>query len=214
MATHLNLPDVWEFEMAALLSQLGCVTFPQHLLAKVYTGERLSNKEGRLYAEYPEISGNLIENIPRLETIAGMIKAHQQPFKRRSEEDDIEKEDRIALGGYILKVALEFDRLLAGNFSVKTIISRLRSKLDYILPGILEVLEDLEIIGKRKIVKSIRMPELGLSMIFDEDVYATDGVLLVSKGQESTFPLIRRLTNYDQGIGVVQPFRVMILSVT
>lgn len=214
MAAHLNLSHVWEFDLAAQLSQLGCVTFPQPLLAKVYTGERLSNEEGKLYAEYPKISGSLIENIPRLERIAGMIKAHQQPFKRRSEEDDLENEDRIALGGYLLKVALEFDRLFAGNVSVQTIISQLRHKLDYILPGVLEALENLEIIGERKIVKSIRMPELDRSMIFDEDVYTTDKVLLVSKGQEATFPLIRRLTNYDRGIGVMQPFRMIVLSST
>jgi len=212
IANWLQLPDVWEFELAALLSQIGCVTLPPDLLHKVYTRATLTSDETKMYSEYPEVSGNLMENIPRLETVAGMIKAQQQPFKRRTDEKNLQEEDRVALGGYLLKVALEFDRLVAHDAPIRTVLKRLPLHIGNEVPAVITALENLEIEQDRKIVKSIRVPELDRSMIFDEDVYATDGMLLVSKGQETTFPMIRRLRNFAKGIGVVQPFRVIIQS--
>lgn len=212
IVSYLELPDAWEFELAALLSQLGCVTLTPELLNKVYTGATLTSVEAKMYSEYTEVSGNLLENIPRLETVAGMIKAQQQPFKRRMDGKNLQEEDRVALGGFILKVALEFDRLLAHNVSVRTVLKRLPLHIGNEVPAVITALENLKIEMERKIVKSIRVPELDRSMIFDEDVYATDGMLLVSKGEEVTFPMIRRLRNFAKGVGVVQPFRVIILS--
>ena len=211
--THwLKLPDVWEFELAALLSQIGCVTLPPDLLNKVYTGATLTSDETKMYSEYPDMSGTLLENIPRLETIAGMIKAQQQAFKRRTDGKNLQEEDRVAFGGYILQVALEFDRLLARDVSIQTILKRLPLHIGTEVPVVITALENLKIETGRKVVKSIRVPELDRSMIFDEDVYATDGMLLVSKGEEVTFPMINRLRNFARGIGVGQPFRVIIQS--
>ncbi|MFC1543208.1 HD domain-containing phosphohydrolase [Candidatus Neomarinimicrobiota bacterium] len=212
VASWLELPDVWEFELAALLSQIGCISLPPDLLKKVYTGATLTSDETKMYSEYPEVSGTLLENIPRLENVAGMIKAQQRPFKRRTDGKNLQDEDRVALGGYILKAALEFDRLLARDVSIRTILKRLPLHIGNEVPAIITALENLKIETDRKVVKSIRVPELDRSMIFDEDVYATDGMLLVSKGEEVTFPVIRRLRNYTKGIGVVQPFRVIIQS--
>ncbi len=212
IANWLNLSDVWEFELAALLSQIGCVVLPHELLNKVYAGDILSSDETKMYAEYPEISGNLIENIPRLETVAGMIKAQQQSFKQRTDGKNLQGEDRIALGGYILSVALEFDRLLTRDVSVQASLKYLSTHIGNEVPAVITALEDLKIEPDRKIVKSIKMPALDRSMIFDEDIYTTDGMLLVSKGEEATFPMIRRLRNFAKGIGVVQPFNVIIQS--
>jgi len=210
IATWLDLPDVWEFELAALLSQIGCIVLPPDVLKKVYAGERLSSDEFKVYSESPELSANLLENIPRLETVVGIIKAQQQPFHRQMKGKDLQEEDRIALGGHILKVALELDRLLARDTSIRSILKRLPSIVGTEVPGIFEALENLRIEQDRKIVKTIRVADLDMSMIFDEDVCATDGMLLVSKGQEVTFPMIGRLRNYAKGIGVDQPFRVII----
>lgn len=212
IANWLELPDVWEFELAALLSQIGCITLPPDLLSKVYTRATLTSDETKMYSEYPEIGGNLLENIPRLETVAGMIKALQQPFKRSTGGENIQEEDRVSLGGFLLKVALEFDRLLASDVSMRSVLKRLPQHIGMEVPQVIDALTSLETETVRKIVKSVRVSELDQSMIFDEDVYATDGTLLVPKGEEVTLPIIRRLRNFIKGIGVVQPFCVIIQS--
>ena len=210
IATYLDLPGVWEFELAAMLSQIGCVSLPIKFLDKVYDGEPLTDSEYKLFSEHSKISSNLLRSIPRLENIADMIKAQQLPFRRQHKGNNLQAEDRIALGGLLLKASLEFDYLLAQNLPAKVLLKRLRQQIGDEVPGILDALEYFEVQMNRKVVKPLRVNELDRSMILDEDVFATDGLLLVSRGQEVTFPVLARLRNYAQGIGVVQPFRVIV----
>ncbi len=46
-------------------------------------------------------------------------------------------------------------------------------------------------------------------MILNQDLKASNGVLLVSKGQEVTFPVLKRLWNFAKEGGVQEPFRVL-----
>ena len=62
----------------------------------------------------------------------------------------------------------------------------------------------------RNAVKVLRVAELNGSMVFDEDVFDINGTLLVKRGKATTSPLIEHLHNYAMGIGVAQPFRVLV----
>jgi len=207
---RLGLQDSWEFEMAAYLSQLGCVTFPPHLMAKVYQGEKLTVKERDIYSGYAGISASLIENIPRLHSIAEMIKSMNKKFRRSFDGDDYNLEDRIDLGGHLLRVALEVDTLYTRKIAIEVIISRLPQHIDPFYPEIKAALQDLQFLKASEVVKSVRVEDVTRAMKFHEDVYATDGLLLVSEGQEASFAIISRLRNFARGIGVVQPFKVSI----
>lgn len=58
----------------------------------------------------------------------------------------------------------------------------------------------------------VKVEELNTLMILEEDVRDRKGLLLVSKGQKVNLPVIVRLRNYSQGVGVVEPFRVRMVS--
>ena len=73
MAAQLHLPDVWQFELAAMLSQIGCVTLPPDVFDKVYAGQPLSKDEQQMFSDHPKVASNLLAKIPRLEAIACMI---------------------------------------------------------------------------------------------------------------------------------------------
>ena len=210
MTTRLRLLDVWEFEMAAYLSQLGCVTFPPQLLQKISAGEKLTLEERELYESYPRISANLIANIPRLGSIADMIKALDKPFTRTTVGDDYRFEDRTLLGGYLLHVALEVDRLYIRKIKIEIILARLPERIDPLYPEVLAALDDMQLLKVGEIVKSVQVADVTRAMIFREDVFGMDGMLLVSEGQEATFAIISRMRNYAKGIGVVQPFKVTV----
>jgi len=49
----LGMRDVWQFEAAAILSQIGCITLPLGTTDKVYAGAELSAEESRLFARHP-----------------------------------------------------------------------------------------------------------------------------------------------------------------
>ena len=210
IAKQLDLPDVWEFELAAMFSLLGCITLPTAVLEKVYRGDPLNKAERKMYTEHPKVGSDLIKNIPRLENIAAIIMAQREPFKRSKPGSSLKDEDRIALGGYILKAAVDFDQLLARNMPTAAVLKRLQSVIGQDVPEVFEILKDLESRMERKLAKKVRVEDMDRQMVLDQDVCATDGLLLVSKGQEVTFPVLARLRNYADGIGVVQPIKVVI----
>lgn len=59
---HLEIaPSVaWHLEMAAMLSQIGCVTLPKELLEKNKKGLVLTTEEERKFRQHPLIGGELI----------------------------------------------------------------------------------------------------------------------------------------------------------
>ncbi len=212
IAIQLELPDVWEFELAAMLSQIGCVTLPPKVLEKVYAGVPLTPDEEKMFSEHPEIGGSLLRSIPRLENIADMILAQQQKFRRSAEKGDLQAENRPALGGHILKVALDLDRLLAYDLEVEDALRQLRQQTDVYIPEVLDALEDLKVRPDKIMTKAVMVSELDTWMVLDEDVCAVGGMLLASKGQEITSTVLGRLRNFAKNIGVVEPIHVTIQS--
>ena len=76
IAKKLQLHNIWQFEIAALMSQIGCITLPPDTLNKLYSGQELNAEEKTMYQDHPQIGSKLLEKIPRLETVAAII-AHQ-----------------------------------------------------------------------------------------------------------------------------------------
>ena len=81
-------------------------------------------------------------------------------------------------------------------------------------PQVLTALENLrmEKIDRREVLKKVRMSELKVGMIFDENIKAKNGLLLAPKGQEVTYTVLMRLRNLSSGIGIVEPFRVRVVA--
>lgn len=248
---QLQLPDPWQFELAAMLSQIGCVTLPSNTLEKVYTQEPLSEDEQRMFVSHPLIGGELLANIPRLEAIARMIEGQQRAFitypPSRSSTENLTSEGIVALGAQILKVALDFDQLAMrglprdealarlwmreGEYNprVVTALENLPDEL-YYTPAPLEkspsppsptegaALEDSETEAqvpseaRREDGRSkrVRVRDLNIGMIINEDIWTRDGVLLATRGQEVTYLLLQRLYNFARGKGIVEPIRVYV----
>jgi len=55
----------------------------------------------------------------------------------------------------------------------------------------------------------VRCKELNIQMIIDEDIYTAKGLLLVTKGQSVTFPLLTGLLNFSRTVGIKEPFAVL-----
>src|SRR5208337_3215800 len=101
VVTRLGLGSPWKFEVAAMMSQLGCVTLDPNTLETVYSGQDLSAEEEAQYATHPLVAQDLLKSIPRMESIAWMI-AHQfQPLPSEWDTGDREMAE-TRLGAQIL----------------------------------------------------------------------------------------------------------------
>ena len=199
MAERLGSEDRWKYEVAAMLSQIGCITLPPDTLDKVYAGQSITPDEQQMFDEHPEIGQRLLAHIPRLEPVAAMIRGQR--------DSDANSNPTERLGAEMLRIALAVDRLVAHGSTLQGAVGKLamRGGYDKIL---LNTLRDFHGPKRSDIVKTVHVRELVSFMVLDEDVRAKNGNVIVSKGRELSAALIERLKNWQRGAGIIEPIRV------
>ena len=195
VVTTLSLGSPWKYEVAAMLSQLGCVTLDPDIIEKVYSGGELSKEEERQYINHPRVAEDLLKNIPRMEPIAWMI-AHQ--YEGLPVEWNISKPDmaEMRLGSEIIRAALTFDTLLRKGHSRVDAAHYLTKTYDDLDKKIIEAMVELqpEVVGKD--IHTLQITELVNGMIIEQEVRTEKGLLVAAKGQEITSPLLLKLKSF------------------
>lgn len=209
LSQALGLPARWEWNLAALVSQIGCVALPDEILFKVDTCLALTNEERQLYESHPEVAGKLLSTIPRLEDVAAIVKVQFGSVSFAGMHDDLAQWDVRKIGQLLLRVSIEYDRLVARGASRESAVNALRAPKFGFPNPVLEALLCLSI-AKERSVREIRLAELMVGMISDEDLVSLKGIRLVSSGADITRSMIVRLTGIASGVGVAEPFRVRV----
>jgi response regulator RpfG family c-di-GMP phosphodiesterase len=210
LAAALALPPRWQWGLAALVSQIGCAALPDELLSKVAADQSLSDEERRLYESHPEVAGKLLASIPRLEDVASIVTAQFGAPDWEGLPEDLQQWDVRAAGRLLLRAAIEFDRLTTRGMSREAAVASLRGSKLALPHSLLKALSGLAMSGQDRVIRQIRLKDLGVGMILDEDLVSPKGIRLVPMGQEVTRALIVRLTSIAHGVGVAEPFRVRI----
>jgi hypothetical protein len=76
--------------------------------------------------------------------------------------------------------------------------------------AIIKALLSIHVASRELGVRQIRLRDLAPGMILDEDLVSPKGIRLVPSGQEITRTLIVRLSSIADGVGVAEPFRVLV----
>jgi hypothetical protein len=113
------------------------------------------------------------------------------------------------MGAQLLRLAIDFDEAAVGSATGKSAVSRLRAyKIGYD-PSLLAALESVKFSELDQEERVVNVSDLSADMILNQDVRAKNGVLLMAKGHEVTYPVIVRLRSFARTVGVVQPFSVL-----
>jgi response regulator RpfG family c-di-GMP phosphodiesterase len=113
MAAYLQLTDLWQYEVAAMLSQVGYLLAPKDLLRKFYAGRELSHSEQEQLGDFLLTGRDLLMQIPRLETVAEMIGRQRWTFSLHAFSTDIAQRDTVNLGAQMMQTANEYETRLA-----------------------------------------------------------------------------------------------------
>jgi len=217
MATELQAPNVWQYKLAAMLSQIGCITLPPGVLDKINTKVPLTPVEQNMYAVHPAVGYQLLVNIPRLKLIAKMIERQFQAAGQPVLPQNLKSEDDVILfGAQLLKVALDFDDLLTRGVSYDDAVEMLKKCPNTYNPNLLTALVDHA--GADAAVAppagrmAVNLKDLKTGMIIVQDVWAKNGILLVQNGQTATLPVLVRLRNFADGVGIDEPIMVSAAS--
>ena len=197
IADDLRMKSSWQVEVAAMLSQIGCVTVPEEILQKVAGGYALSDKETGLYHRHPQIAHDLISRIPRMEEVAEIVASQN---RRINDEmvlavgpDDV---DEPTLGARILKVVLDFDKLITAGNTQSSALKVLLERAGWYDPHVLEALQAaVEITVGDFETLVLPVSDLKPGMFLNGSLLSVRGSILLSDGQEITMSLILRLMN-------------------
>jgi response regulator RpfG family c-di-GMP phosphodiesterase len=200
VATRMALPSPWRFEVAAMMSQLGCVTLHPETIEAVCAGRPLSPGEQTRFDAHPGVARDLLSKIPRLEPVAWMI-AHQNDLAPAlGDLENLQTAD-IRLGANLLRATLAFDDLMGKGLSKKEAADRLSQEHKDFDPRIFRALRELELDPEeiQTVVHICTVDELvPVGMVVEQEVRTKAGLLLVAKGQEVTEALILRLKSFQE----------------
>jgi response regulator RpfG family c-di-GMP phosphodiesterase len=210
MAEALQLSDRWQYELAGLLSQIGCVIISPEVLHKIWAGQPLAPDEESIYASHPAMGARLLSNIPRLGLVSKMIAAQQTPTAPGDSSMAAGDEYAVEIGGQMLRLALALEHGIALGHPFSRVLMELGRQPGRYPGRLLDSLSTFVEERETLTMARINLRQLRTNMVLAEDVRSRNGLLLVPKGHEVTIPVILRLRSFADGVGVVEPFRVMV----
>ncbi|MDR3631818.1 MAG: response regulator [Desulfocapsaceae bacterium] len=211
LAQLLEQGHIWKYEIAALMSQIGCITLPTDILHKKNANISLTREETEMYRSHPQAGASLLAGIPRLESVAVMIALQMLRYDAYTDETSTDEEGVI--GAQILKIALDYDLLLFQGKNSNDALHELSSDMGEYNPNILKLLGNVKSQDKHASIVSLRIQDISIGMIAEENILAKNGILLAPKGQEITWPVLQGLLNFSRQVGVREPVMVRIEQV-
>ncbi len=199
---RLKLENLWEIELAAMLSNIGYVTIPHEVVNKIYKGEALDKYEAEIYKTHPAIAEKLISNVPRLENIAEGIGLQMSPKLK------IEKSDNINVKwiGRVLKLVTDFRKDILSSKNEKEALEKIRvNSQEYDDDAFAALVAEIMSVDEQYIVREYKVEELEDGMILAENILDENKNLIIPKLSEVTSIIRMRLQNFVK-VGRTIPF--------
>lgn len=199
MAMALKLECAWKYELAAMLSLVGCISLPREILERKLAGQDLSAEEQKIFLMHPTIAGNLLRNIPRLEGVIEIVSGHESPLS-----------DNPCVGARMLKVALDFTDFEASGLSAEDALQRMRKMPNSYDGRVVAALG--EVVERRYCseIMSLSLHELREGMLLMEPVMSDKGAVLLDKGQTISHSTLERFRNFGAILGVKEPIYALV----
>lgn len=186
LAAAAGVADAWQVELAAMLSQIGCLTLPEETAERYYYGEPLDDAERVLVERLPAVAARLIRDIPRIE---GVYTALVDQNTRPGEAGE------VGTGARILKIVHDFDLLTATGMSEDLAVAHLRGRGGEYDAELLETFSAARGTNNDITVRAVPLGRVEAGMTFASDVRAPGGGTLIAREQEVTAALLERIAN-------------------
>lgn len=210
LAAALGLRERWQWPLAALVSQIGCVSMPKETLSKVEAGQPLSDEEQSLHESHPQLAAKMLQAIPRLEDVAAIVSNQNNSLSDAELPADLRLWDVRTAGTILLRAANEFDRQVAKGRDSAAAAAALRAADSKLPKALIEALKVLPIAGRERVMRTVRLLDLAAGMLLDEALVTRKGACLVPAGHEVTPTLLLRLRSIAGAVQLKEPFRVQV----
>ncbi len=212
ISAEIKTEKPWQIELAAMLSQIGCITMSEETLAKVYHGDNLSEQELQTFQAHPQIGSSLIASIPRLEKVAEIIACKELRFHSPVTPLGTKSGTDIPLGARMLKLIIDFDSLVTTGMNNAQALETIQKRQGWYDQTLVDALKRIIVAEKGVEVKYVKTHELTPKMILAEDIKTSTGTLFAAQGSHITFLLRIRLINLAQAKNIKEPIKVFVTT--
>ncbi|MDX2505655.1 MAG: response regulator [Gammaproteobacteria bacterium] len=209
-----KLEDTWNLELAAMLSNIACVTLPPETLAKTWSDKTLSPQEKLMIIRLPEVGRNLISNIPRLERVAEIIFYQHKFFNGSGFPADDCSGENIPQESRILKVLHDLEDYKSQGLEALQALKRMAADTGSYDPVILNEVNRVfssndDSVTANTIINTT-LNGLKPGQVLASNIETVEGKFLFSAGHKITSTIIERLLNYNQITKLKEPIQVSV----
>jgi CheY-like chemotaxis protein len=206
MAHRMGLVNRWQFDVAAMLSQLGCIAVPGEILEKINGGIAPTKEEKETWTAHPSIGSSLLARIPRMETVAAIVRHQMTPY---SELQNSKVSAEAAQGAQMLSVSIFLDGAVNRGMFRSDAVAYLRTRPDVYDPSFVDAIEHVELAATPREPKAIYIRDLQMDMIINQEIWTKDGLFVTPKGQPVSMVLFARLKAFSKSRGIPEPISVL-----
>lgn len=198
LAVEMRLANTWVLDLAAMLSQVGCIAVPDDTLRNIFNGQNVSTQEWQLFDTHPRLGFSLISNIPRLEEVASIVLYQHKNYDGSGFPPDEMAGEQIILGARLLHLALGYDNVVCSGRRGEVAMYTLRHQAQLYDPLALAALQQVVESEAGFAIRELLISELEDGMLIAEDIISPAGTLLVSHGLEVNSTMKARLMAYAE----------------
>jgi CheY-like chemotaxis protein len=208
MVSRSGTEEIWQYELAATLCLTGCIALPPDVFERAYAGKAVSGAEQGMFLAHPQLAARLLSNIPRLDGVAEMIR-HQF-----TDAVEYRRDSPAELGARMLRVAVELDRRMFLGAAFPGALSELKTTEGKYCRDLLDMLDDYQPASRHFDIRQARVDEMRPLMVLEDDLWTTDGIIILRRGTTLNLTLIERIRNFAATRGARQPIRVRVMRTT
>ncbi len=198
---QLHVKSMLQLDLAAMLSQLGCVTLPDELIDKINQGMELSREEEQIFDMHPAITASMLGQLPRMDRVTDIIQNQLAKY---------DEAPHTPIEAHIIKACLDYDSLAQAGLNKLDIIDALRHRKGWYNEKVLESLERTTAAEEGFLRRELRYDELKPGMILVDPLMSEDFVHIMAKGSELTDLSIARLHNFNKSKRLPPTIRVLV----
>jgi response regulator RpfG family c-di-GMP phosphodiesterase len=206
----LEIKETWPVEVAAAVSQLGCITLPTDVADRALAGKPLSGAERAMVDRVPAMTLQILGNLPRLEKVTEILENLDARFDGQGRPATAPRGTHLPAGARLLRVLFDYDQLEAAEHQRFEIFKILRGRQGQYDSAIVDAWEatlnrQADVAG----VQTLRLADLRPGMVLATDLKTASGTLLMTRGHELTAGSLERLRNFSTSVGLAEPIYVI-----
>jgi len=212
IAQELGMENPWVLGIASILSQIGILTVPEGVAMKLQTGAFLTSAERDVANRIPAIGADLIRNIPRLEEVAEAVLYMNKNVNGTGFPEDDRRNQDIPLGGRILRVVWDYERLLPKFANPLSTVRDMEARTTWYDQEVLRAFRRcLELQGAEippPPARQVNLHELRMGQVLLAGIETTNGLLVVPEGTVIGLAHLQKLRNFARLSGIREPLFV------